>query len=134
MRASPIFGGFRLLQIFSTWNSPNLTTPCSKRIWRPRLTTVRSKVLSDLPIIVGKLGPFLIPADYPYAPTVNTALADLPNQLPHTGYADSTGLHDKGDSLHFDAASARELGARFAAAWLTLTVKSDATPAPSSAP
>lgn len=88
----------------------------------------------DLPIVVGQLGPFLIPADYPYAATVRAALADLPHNLPHCGLADSTGLHDKGDQLHFDAASARKLGARFAAAWLALTAKPSSSPPQVSAP
>ncbi len=79
-----------------------------------------------LPFVVGQIGEFLYdrgPDRSPYARVVNAALADLPNKVPATGCARSSGLRDKGDQLHFDAASQRELGRRYAAAMLRLHPK-----------
>jgi hypothetical protein len=70
----------------------------------------------DLPIVAGQLGPFLDPAKYPYVGTVRAAIRHLPADLPHIGYADSAGLVDKGDSLHFNAASQKIFGGRYAQA------------------
>jgi hypothetical protein len=51
---------------------------------------------------------------------VNAALAALPEKVPATACAPSNGLKDKGDVLHFDAASQREFGRRYAAEMLRL--------------
>jgi hypothetical protein len=45
---------------------------------------------------------------------VNKAIIELPEKVPATAYASSKGLKDKGDVLHFDAASQREFGKRYA--------------------
>lgn len=71
---------------------------------------------TDLPIVVGQLGPFLDPAKYPYLDTVRAAIRNIPTDLPHVGYADSTGLEDRGDKLHFSADSQKVFGARYAKA------------------
>jgi hypothetical protein len=71
----------------------------------------------DLPIVVGQIGEFLYdrgPDRSPYARVVNAALAALPSNVPATACASSKGLKHKGDQLHFDAASQRELGRRYA--------------------
>lgn len=72
--------------------------------------------LPRLPIVVGQLGPFLDPAKYPYLETVTAAITHIPAVLPDAGYADSAGLQDRGDSLHFSADSQKLFGARYAAA------------------
>ena len=72
----------------------------------------------DLPFVVGQIGEFLYdrgPDHSPYARVVNAALANLPEKVPATACASSKGLKHKGDELHFDAASQRELGRRYAA-------------------
>jgi hypothetical protein len=66
----------------------------------------------DVPIIVGELGRFVS-----VAPAMNPQLARLPAAIPNCGMVSSLGLTDKGDSLHFDSASARELGRRYARAF-----------------
>ena len=77
----------------------------------------RSEIdLPQLPIVVGQIGLFLQPAKFPYAETVRTALSRLPADLSFVGYASSNDLKDKGDSLHFDAASQDILGQRYAKA------------------
>jgi hypothetical protein len=77
----------------------------------------------NLPFVVGQIGEFLYdrgPEHSPYARVVNGALAALPEKVPATACASSKGLKDKSDQLHFDAASQRELGRRYAAAMLRL--------------
>jgi hypothetical protein len=70
----------------------------------------------DLPIVVGQLGSFLDPVKYPYLKQVRTALEGMPTDLFHVGYADSAGLTDRGDQLHFSADSQKIFGVRYAKA------------------
>jgi len=77
----------------------------------------------DLPFVVGQIGKFLYdrgPDHSPYARVVNAALAALPHKVPATACAPSKGLKHKGDQLHFDAASQRELGRRYSVEMLRL--------------
>ena len=76
--------------------------------------------LPDVPVIVGALGPFLEKDKHPFAEEVNRQLQLIPAQIPHSAFVATDGLHDKGDKLHFDSASQRELGRRYATAFLTL--------------
>ena len=82
----------------------------------------------DLPFVVGQIGEFLYhrsPKHSPYARVVNDALAELPGKVPATACVPSKGLKDKGDQLHFDAASQREFGRRYAAVMLRLQAKQE---------
>ncbi len=79
--------------------------------------------LPNLPIVVGQLGDFLTPDKQPYAETVRGTLRHIPTAMADVGYADSAGLTDKGDKLHFSAEAAKELGARYAKAMLSLQRK-----------
>jgi hypothetical protein len=74
----------------------------------------------SLPIVVGQIGEFLSLEKHPYVDTVRAAIRQVAATVPHTGYADSAGLGDLGDRLHYSADAQREMGARFAAAMLTL--------------
>jgi hypothetical protein len=65
----------------------------------------------DLPIVVGELGDFF---KAPESDVVKGAIRDMPNALPRVGFADSNGLTHKGDHLHFNAASQKEFGQRYA--------------------
>ncbi len=78
---------------------------------------------SDVPIVVGELGRFLSNEDFPCAAQINAALNSIPQTVPLSSFVTSKGLKDKGDSLHFDTASARELGRRYAAAMIELQKK-----------
>lgn len=69
-----------------------------------------------LPIVVGEIGHFLDPEKQPHAEQIREALREVAAGDPRIELVGSDGLVDKGDSLHFDAASSRELGRRFAAA------------------
>lgn len=69
----------------------------------------------DVPILIGQLGQFRRWS--PYDSTVDAAHREAARTIPHVAFVTSDGLAHKGDSLHFDAASARELGRRFATAY-----------------
>jgi hypothetical protein len=71
-----------------------------------------------VPVVAGELGEFL---KRPYAHVVNAQLDSLPDLLDNVAVASAKGLQDRGDGLHFDAASQREFGRRYARALLMLT-------------
>ena len=48
---------------------------------------------------------------------VDSAHRAIAASVPNVAYVSSEGLRDKGDKLHFDAASQRVFGARYAAAY-----------------
>ena len=75
---------------------------------------------ADVPVVVAELGPFLEPDKHPFAAEVNGQLRAIPGQVPHSAFVSTEGLMHKGDKLHFDAASQRELGRRYAKAYLNL--------------
>ena len=77
----------------------------------------------ELPVLIGQLGHF---AGCPWTAAqaqVNAAQRALPAQLPNVAFVSSEGLNDAGDCVHFDAASARKLGRRYAAAYRLLERK-----------
>jgi len=69
----------------------------------------------DVPVIVGETGRFR-----PTGAAINAALATVPQAVPRCAFVSSEGLTDRGDHLHFNSASQREFGRRYAAAWLKL--------------
>ena len=71
--------------------------------------------LGDVPFVCGELGRF----KDAYAP-MNEVLRAVPTFIDRAACVSSEGLKDKGDATHFDAAGARELGRRYAAAMLRL--------------
>jgi len=100
-------------------------TDSDKQPWANTYEARLKKMLQDLrqdigrpnlPIVVGQIGEFLPVEKHPYVDTVRAALRNVPAELPNVGYADSAGLGDKGDHLHFDAADAQAMGSRFAEA------------------
>ncbi|MDT3401549.1 sialate O-acetylesterase [Mucilaginibacter terrae] len=64
---------------------------------------------SELPFIAGELGEF-----HPNHTIFNEQLNKLPQEAPFTAVVSAYGLTQKGDMLHFDGASADELGRRYA--------------------
>ncbi len=75
--------------------------------------------VSEAPFVAGKLGLFLAKANKDgkpsYWPVVNEQIAHLPKLVPHCAVVESDGLVHKGDAVHFDTASLREFGKRYAA-------------------
>ncbi|BCU78113.1 sialate O-acetylesterase [Luteolibacter sp. LG18] len=100
-----------------------------KQPWADRYEAELTKMLKDLradlgapelPIVVGQIGDFLQKEKYPYADTVRAAIKKIGTGTPNTGYADSAGLGDKGDHLHYSAEAQQQMGARFAKAMQSL--------------
>jgi hypothetical protein len=81
----------------------------------------------DIPFICGQPGQFAGKPWNEFQQQVDQALRELPTQVPRAAYVSAGGLTDRGDKLHFDAASARELGKRYAAAYLQLLRPSAST-------
>ncbi len=80
----------------------------------------------DVPVVVGELGRFYVDAvpaagKAPnHARLVNRQLEVITQTVPRIGLASSAGLKPKDDGVHFDSASLREFGARYARAFLAL--------------
>ncbi len=79
--------------------------------------------LPNLPIVVGQIGDFLTQEKHPYVDTVRAALKKISADVPNVGYADSAGLVDLGDQLHFSEESQKQMGAHFAKAMQALDKK-----------
>lgn len=69
----------------------------------------------QLPFIVGQLGQFKEWSDA--RQLVNAAHENIATQIERTRFVSSDGLNHVGDKSHFDAASAREFGRRYAQAY-----------------
>lgn len=81
----------------------------------------RAEVGDDqVPFIAGELGHFLkrerTDGKPSYWPVVNTQLHSLPTLVPRVAIVSAEGLQANSDQVHFDAASLREFGKRYAAA------------------
>lgn len=90
--------------------------------YRERWTKIIGSMREDLnaanvPVVVGQLGEFYTG---PFARTVDEQLAIIPLQVPRAAFVSSAGLKPKSDNVHFDAASLREFGRRYAHAFLML--------------
>ena len=75
----------------------------------------------NVPFVAGQMGRF---EDQPWDDArklVDSAQRELPQRVEQTAFVSAEGLKHKGDKVHFDAASYRELGKRYAAAYLQLT-------------
>ena len=74
----------------------------------------------DVPIVVGEIGRYLYDPSYPYAKTINEALAQIPRRVPHTILTTSEGLAPQEDGTHLDTRSQRQMGERYARGMLKL--------------
>lgn len=74
----------------------------------------------DVPFVAGELGRYLARADKDgkpsFWPLVNEQIVALPKTVPNSAIASSEGLKAKSDNVHFDSASLREFGRRYAKA------------------
>ena len=88
--------------------------------WTKMITALRQELgAADVPVVVGQLGEFLLP-DRPLSGVVNEELATIPLTVPLTAFVSSARLADQGDRIHFNSASYREFGRRYALAFLSL--------------
>ena len=75
----------------------------------------------DVPFIAGQMGQF---AEKPWSDEmkqVDAVHQSLPKSVANTAFVSAEGLKHKGDQIHFDAESYRELGRRYAKAYEKLT-------------
>lgn len=70
----------------------------------------------ELPILVGEIGDFNPERK---VEDLNTLIRQGTQQDPYRFFVISAGLKDKGDNIHFDSPSIRELGKRYAQSYLT---------------
>lgn len=96
------------------------SSPEKAAVYLPKLIQLigdfRRELGNDrLPFVAGELG-YYQPAYQP----INALLKQLPEQVAHTAVVTAENLRHKGDHTHFDTASARELGHRYAAAMAAL--------------
>lgn len=76
-----------------------------------------------VPFIAGQLGQFAEAPWTEYRQQVDAAHRALPAKVKNTAFVSSDGLSHKGDKVHFDSESYRELGRRYAKAYLELVRK-----------
>lgn len=74
----------------------------------------------QVPFITGQMGQFEERPWDEHKKTVDQAHRTLPDKVPHTAFANSNGLNHKGDEVHFDSASYRELGRRYAGVFMKI--------------
>ena len=100
-------------------------TPELSVLYADRLRRVITRLRTDLgdptlPFIIGELGQFPRSGWSAAKVRVDSAQRAVAASMPGVAYVSSDGLSHRGDSLHFDSASARELGRRYASAYLEL--------------
>lgn len=79
---------------------------------------------SQLPIILGELGRFAKPQEkQEMFDQVNEIVRQVAQENPNCFFISSDGLTHKGDYLHFDSRSLRELGKRYAEKYIEITAK-----------
>jgi hypothetical protein len=96
--------------------------------YEARLTALIGRLRAEvknptLPVLIGQLGRF---ADAPWSESrtkIDAVHRKLARELRNVVFVSSDGLVHKGDRVHFDSASARELGRRYAEAYRTITQK-----------
>lgn len=101
-------------------------TPELSALYADRLRTVITRLRTELgdptlPFIIGQLGQFPRSGWSAAKERVDSAQRAVAASVPGVAFVSSDGLRHRGDSLHFDSASARELGRRYAAAYLALS-------------
>jgi Carbohydrate esterase, sialic acid-specific acetylesterase len=75
----------------------------------------------DVSFLAGQMGQF---AENPWSESklvVDRAHRELPSRVARTAFVSSDGFQHKGDKVHFDSASLREFGRRYADAYFKLT-------------
>ncbi|QNH62463.1 sialate O-acetylesterase [Hymenobacter sediminicola] len=109
------------------------SNPASSAAYGQNLTALITRFRQDLqapnvPFVAGQLPKFQIlkldsanrPRSNAAARRINATVAKLGRTVPHYAYVSAVGTHHIGDQTHFDAASARLMGQRYAAAMLRL--------------
>ena len=101
-------------------------TPERSVLYADRLRTLITRLRTELgdpslPFVIGQLGQFPRRGWSAAQVRVDSAQRAVAATTPGVAFVSSDGLHHRGDSLHFDSASARELGRRYAVAYRALS-------------
>lgn len=100
--------------------TPQLSVRYAPRL-RALIARFRAELGSpELPILIGQLGEFEGRPWTDATRRIDSVHRAIAATTPHVGYVSTAGLRHKGDTLHFDAGSARVLGERYAAAYLMM--------------
>ncbi|PQO45161.1 sialate O-acetylesterase [Blastopirellula marina] len=99
--------------------------PARSKAYEKNLTELVERLRKELdapevPFIIGQLGQFPGREWNENTHAVDDAQRHYTETHPHAAFVSSDDLKDKGDSVHFDAASYRELGRRYAKAYLEM--------------
>ena len=73
----------------------------------------------NLPFVLGEIAHFRSTENKDKT-IVNQAIKTVAYTFPNCGYVETKGMQHRGDTLHFDSPSAREIGKRYAAVMLSL--------------
>nr|WP_295929462.1 sialate O-acetylesterase [uncultured Dyadobacter sp.] len=98
------------------------SSPEKVKVYATKLEAFFARLRKDthtenVPLVLGTLGDFYV-AGHAEAANVNQIITDYAKNHRHTYLASASGLVHKGDDTHFDTKSARELGKRYAEAFL----------------
>ena len=102
------------------------SNPKSAPVYEEKLHELIARLREELnapnvPFLAGQLGQFEGVPWNEHKKQVDQVHRQLPEKIAHTAFVSSKGLTHKGDNVHFDAKSYRELGKRYAKAYLDLT-------------
>jgi hypothetical protein len=100
-------------------------TPALSVLYAAKLRALIARFRADvgdpnLPFIIGELGKFDAKPWSAEVARIDSVHRAIAASMPNVAYVSSDGLRDKGDTLHFDSASQRTFGERYAAAYLGL--------------
>ena len=74
----------------------------------------------DVPLLIGQMGRFAERPWNHYRERVDSAHRAVAATTPHAAFVVTEGLRHRGDTIHYDAASAREIGRRYAKSYIEL--------------
>ncbi|MCC9609436.1 sialate O-acetylesterase [Blastopirellula sp. JC732] len=100
--------------------------PTRSKVYEKNLTELVARLRKelnapDVPFIIGQLGQFEARPWNENTHAVDNAQRHYAETHDNAAFVSSDGLNHKGDNVHFDAASYRELGKRYAKAYLEMT-------------
>lgn len=81
----------------------------------------RDRNAPDVPFLIGQMGRFAEKPWNQYRERVDSAHRLVAASTPYSAFVLTEGLRHRGDTIHYDAASAREIGRRYAKSYMELS-------------